>query len=267
MRISIKDPSAFGLMSVLLVIYGALCVFLDPLQIKQFAPSAFSPWIIKATEIGMMTQFFAVWSQGVSTATQNPNNIKWQSVQSFLLLQIVGGLLAWFSNLESIFVSMVVAFFGSCYVGWAKFKRKDHTSPGIGPSAKVQLGFVWFGLPIIYLALLEIVTRLWAGSEPSVWATTATLVVGPLMFFQVRAIWYIAISAFRENDNISGFSMTGQYLLLTLQVSGTILSINAENVFLGYAMALSVVSTVITISTLFVKRYLWGGVENPKLAH
>ena len=264
MRILSKDPVALAIMAALLVAYALLCLLLDPLMIKRLAPAAFSPWVIKLTEIGMMAQFFAVWSQAIATATSNPNNIKWESVNSFLLLQFVGGLLAWWSQMESVFVSMVMTFFGSCFVAWAKLKRTDQTSPAIGPSPKVQIAFVWIGLPVIYLILLQLVTQWWSGSEPASWAATATLVVGPLMFFQVRAIWYIAISALREMDNISGFSMMGQYLLLTLQISGTILSISAENVFLGYAMALSAVSTVITISTLLVKRYRWRGVHRPE---
>ncbi|MEP1209533.1 MAG: hypothetical protein ABJM29_01690 [Rhizobiaceae bacterium] len=263
MRLSIKDPSALAIMVALLIAYATLCLFVDPLLFKRLAPAAFSPWVIRLTEFGMMAQFFAVWSQAVATATANPSNIKWQSVNSFLLLQLVGGLLAWWSHLESVFVSMVMTFFGSCFIAWAKLKRQDQTSPAIGPSPKVQLGFVWIGLPIIYLILLELVSDWWAGSQPADWAATATLIVGPLMFFQIRAIWYIAISALREKDDISGFSMMGQYLLLTLQVSGTILSINAENIFLGYAMALSVVSTIITICTLLLKRYRWRGVQRP----
>jgi hypothetical protein len=248
-------------MVTLFVIFAALCWLLDPLDIKQLFPAAFSPIVIKFAEYGMMAQFFAVGSQAVATATNNPNNIKWESVSGFLLLQFVGGLLAWWSQMESVFVSMVITFFGSCYIAVAKLKRTNPTQPRIGPSSFVQLGFVWLGLPVIYIVLLKLVTIWWTGIEPAPWAGTATLVVGPLMFFQVRAIWYIAISVAREKENISGFSFLSQLMLLTLQLSGTILSINAENVFLGYAMALSVVSTVITIFILILKRHQWGGVK------
>ena len=263
MRTLIKDPVAFWLMVVLFAVFVALCLLLDPQHLMRSIPVLFSPLILKLAAYGMLAQIFAVWSQAIATATKNPNNLKWESVNGFLLLQFIGGLLAWWSQMESVFVSMVIAFFGSCYIAVAKLKRTDQSKAKIGPPLYVQLGFVWFGLPAIFIALLKLVTIWWAGTDPVSWAGTATMIVGPLMFFQVRAIWYIAISAVREKDNISGFSLLGQFLLLTLQFSGTILSIHAENVFLGYAMALSLVSTVITISTLLIKRYRWGGLLRP----
>jgi len=261
MRISIKDPVAFWLMVLLFTIFAGLCLWVDPQQFKRSTPGLFSPLVLKFAAFGMLGQVFAVWSQAIATATKNPNNLKWESVSGFLLLQIIGGLLAWWSQMESVFVSMVIAFFGSCYIAVAKLKRADQSKPRIGPPLYVQLGFVWLGLPVIFVALLKLVTMWWAGSDPAPWAGTATLIVGPLMFFQVRAIFYIAISAVREKDNISGFSLVAQFLLLTLQFSGTILSIHAENIFLGYAMALSLVSSVITISTLLLKRFRWGGLQ------
>lgn len=266
MRISIKDPVAFWLMALLFVVFVTLCLLVDPQQVKQFIPALFSPLVLKLAAIGMLGQVFAVWSQAIATATKNPNNLKWESVTGFLLLQVIGGLLAWWSQMESVFVSMVISFFGSCYITVAKLKRTDQSKPAIGPPVYVQLGFVWLGLPIIFLALLKLVTLWWAGSDPAPWAGTATLIVGPLMFFQVRAIFYIAISSVREMNNISGFSLLAQLLLLTLQFSGAILSIHAENIFLGYAMVLSLISSVTTVSTLIVKRFRWGGLERPTVS-
>lgn len=248
-------------MVILFTVFALLCAFLDPQTLKDMFPALFSQTFLKFAAYGMLGQVFAIWMQAVATATKNPNNLKWQTVNSFLMLQVIGALLAWWSQMESVFVSMVISFFGSCYIATAKLKRSDASQKKVGPPVFIQLAFVWLGLPIIFIALRSLVAFWWTTSEPAAWAGTATLIVGPLMFFQIRAIWYIAISAVREQVNISGFSLLGQFLLLTLQFSGTFLSIQAENMFLGSAMALSFISTVITISTLLLKRFQWGGLQ------
>lgn len=254
-----NDPSVFGLLFLLAAVFG-LSVWLVPtafwIDALPFLENTTLQWLAR---YGMLSQPFAVWWTAVATATRNPRVAPWPMIKGFAILQSAGLVLAWLSQIDDMVVSMATALAGTIYMWRVKAVRgENHRASPLGWRYETQLVTVLVGIVATFVLLQPLVQYTYVPTL-EYYEVMLRVALGPVMFWQIRAIWHMTVRAFREVCDLRSYTLANQLLYATLQASGFVLSVSAGDRFLAYAMLISLPGVFLTYGIAKVKEVRWGG--------